>query len=104
MLKHGNLGKNGFGDQDEIPTQEVNLCKKWIESWITPKKSISKEYGSYHLKHAVERNSNEYISNGAFIAAAIELNYKYIQDGPNAHFNMSFVNAKNNNEESSFNL
>ena len=53
---------------------------------------------SYGLKHAVERNSKTYISNGAFIKAAIELEYAYKENDLNGFFGMSFVKAKKNNK------
>lgn len=97
------LGGNGFGNDDTIDKKQIELCKDWIQKWITPRKTINDEKGSYGLKHVVERNTNTYISNGAFIKAAIDLGYKYKQYDLNASFNMSFVKAKKNLKESSFN-
>ena len=40
----------------------------------------------------VEKDKSTNISNGAFIKAAIELGYKYKENGKNAYFNISFIN------------
>lgn len=62
--------------------EEFRLCCEWIKkfSYKPSKKQInkmSKNYSSYYLKHLVEKYSNRYISNGAFIAAVIHLNIPY---------------------------
>ena len=88
------LGPNGFGDSKKLKGKDVKICKKWIEEWVTPRKTINPNKGSYGLKHSVEKWSRDYIPNGAFIKAAIELGYKYEEFGPNAIFNMSFVKAR----------
>jgi len=69
---------------------EVELCERWINEFVTMRKTINTERGSYGLKHAAEHWLNEYVSNGAFIQAAVNLGYKYKRDGPNAYFNMAF--------------
>ena len=48
---------------------------------------------SYVLKHNVERwcetfGPHKYVSNGAFIQAAIDLGYRYVQRGQVASFNI----------------
>jgi len=101
-MNNTTLGRNGFGDEDPINNNEVRLCKDWIKKWITKRKTINEKKGSYCLKHAVERNNSNYISNGAFIQAAIDLGYSYRVSGPNAFFNMSFVDAKRNLEKSNY--
>jgi hypothetical protein len=85
--------------------KEIKLCMDWIKEMISPRKTINTKYSSYYLKHKVEdwlakkpenngfKNENTYVSNGAFIQAAINLGYKYKQGcdcSLNANFNMSF--------------
>lgn len=63
---------------------EFKLCCEWIKkfSYEPSKKQLNKmtvaqTYSSYYLKHLVEQWSGKYISNGAFIAAAIYLEVPY---------------------------
>lgn len=79
-----------FSDDD---IKAVRLCMAWIKVHTRPLKTIRSE-GSYGLKHMVERKMNFYIPNGAFIAAALILGYKYERNGPNARFNFK-VTDKN---------
>ena len=80
---------------EPIDPQQVALCKKWLELHARPRKTINfREGSSYGFKHRVERwcetfGPHRYIGNGAFIRAAIDLGYKYVQRGPNAHFNIA---------------
>jgi hypothetical protein len=93
---------------DDLPYRnEVDFCKKWIIDNATMTKNIRSDYTSYTFKNFVEEDSiiitvedgDEekegpyfYVSNGAFIQAAIELGYKYKQESPgspNACFNMT---------------
>jgi hypothetical protein len=74
------------------PSQEqIELCKSWISNNCKPRKTINRTAHSYGLKHDVERDVGKYISNGAFIRAAIELGYKYKVKSPNALFAMTFL-------------
>ena len=74
------------------PRQEqIELCKSWILNNCKPRKTINDTAFSYGLKHRVERDVKTYISNGAFIRAAIELGYKYKVKSPNAWFAMAFL-------------
>jgi len=79
--------------------KEIRICKEWIAEWIDQRDTINPEYQSYALKHAVEAAKGQYVSNGAFIQAAIDSGYKYRQCNagpcsPNACFNMSFKRLK----------
>jgi len=85
------LGSEGLGYSNAIDEKEVSLCKKWIKKYITPRKTINTKKGSYNLKGLVEKDTSTYISNGAFIKAAIELGYEYKENGKNAYFNMSLI-------------
>jgi len=93
-----NLFEFGFGAAYGAPRKppecETALCLSWIDGWTSPRKTINFDYGSYFLKHVVERWSGVYIPNGAFIAAAIESGCKYVRQGPNARFNLSYKLAK----------
>lgn len=82
------LGEHGFGSIYLIPERAVMLCRVWIRIHCHPRKTINKRYSSYWFKHKVEREDHEYIPNGAFIKAAMELGYRVVPDGPNAFFNI----------------
>lgn len=72
---------------------QVEICKDWIRRWVTPRQSINRNHSSYALKHAVEAEAGQYVSNGAFIQAAVELGYCYQRcrdQSPNACFNMNY--------------
>lgn len=84
------LGSEGLGYNSAINETQVAFCKDWISTWLMPRKTINTMRGSYVLKHMVEKDKSTYITNGAFIKAAIELGYKYKQNGKNAYFNVSF--------------
>lgn len=95
-----NLYIYGFGHTYGAPRKpkrrEICLCRAWLDEWSRPRKTINGDYGSYFLKHVVERWCGEYIPNGAFIAAAIESGCDYVRQGPNARFNLSYEAAKKN--------
>lgn len=85
------------------PSKEnIDECRKWIGKWIDERKSINKNRGSYKLKqlvedYRIEDTHDDYISNGAFIQAAVDEGYKiqpFGPNSPNAYFNMSFVRIK----------
>ncbi len=82
------------------PSKEsVDECRRWIRKWIDKRKSINTKHWSYHLKglvedYRLEDTYEDYISNGAFIQAAVDEGYDLQPCGPdshNAYFNMSFV-------------
>jgi hypothetical protein len=82
-------GLTYWSPSNDVPEdKEVELCKKWIEYNTSRTKTIRPKLGSYQFKHIVERSCGVYISNGAFIQAAIELGYDYKPCGINADFNM----------------
>ena len=57
--------------------------------------TINRRYCSYNLKHHAEQFCRErghpdpYVSNGAFIAAAIHVGFTAVPEGANAYFNIS---------------
>lgn len=76
--------------------KEFAVCCEWL-SGCTKRKTINLSYSSYGLKHMVEtwmkRQGREdyYVSNGAFIAAAIHMGFDWKPDfdSPNVRFNIS---------------
>lgn len=72
----------------EIPM--INDCVEWITKNATPRKTTNNNYGSYYLKHVIERACGRYICNGACIVAAIICGYSSIEwEGPNGYFRMA---------------
>jgi len=61
---------------------------------VSHRHTINPKAFSYGLKHRAEHHHRDqgrldnYVSNGALIAAAIHLGFQYRIDGPNAYFNM----------------
>jgi hypothetical protein len=53
---------------EPINTDQVNKCREYIKEYLKPDK---RGHSSYHFKHVVENHYNYYISNGAFIQAAL---------------------------------
>jgi hypothetical protein len=83
-----------YGECKPPEQEQVELCKNWITKNCKPRKTINHNHSSYGLKHDVERDVGEYISNGAFIRAAIELGYKYKVKSPNAWFAMTLIKGE----------
>jgi hypothetical protein len=78
--------------------EEVSLCEEFINDFCYPRKYISRKWTSYGLKHLVERHldrhgQHAYISNGAFILAAIRRGYRWKihPSGLNLFFNMEIL-------------
>jgi hypothetical protein len=82
-------------DKCSFPYQEeVQVCQQWIEKFCKLIKPINPEAYSYSLKHKVEKWSGRYVSNGAFILAAVNMGYDVQVAGnrsPNAVFNMRLL-------------
>lgn len=75
------------------PRHEIESVKEWIRQWFDVRKTINDMHSSYLLKHIMERHTDFYVSNGAFIQAAIELGYRYKRcscSSVNAYFNASY--------------
>lgn len=72
------------------------LCCQWLQD-CQQRKTINTTFSSYKLKHMVEAwakrtgRDDYYVSNGAFIAAAIHMGFEWQQDfdSPNVRFNIS---------------
>ena len=82
-----------------VDREEVELSKEWLRKCAKKQDLINLEHSSYHLKHLAERYTPEnkenkkisfrhYVSNGAFITAAIEEGYEYII--PHKEWNVHF--------------
>ena len=85
---------------------QIEIAERWIALFCTPRKTFNTRIGSYGLKHRVEHWTrtlpapasrgesfgSEYVSNGAFIVAALRAGYLMRPHGgrsPNASFNLS---------------
>ena len=97
--------------------QQIDFCKEWIELHCVPyqsEKAWNMTVGSYSFKGAVERWLNkklnaekrldvsDYVTNGAFIVAALELGYRARAREnsrlPDAYFNMGLKFRKGSAE------
>ena len=98
------LQGNGFapfevGDKPTtVDLKQVDLAIRWLD-YHGRRTTINPQYSSYGLKHHAENtvpalrpSAIPYISNGAFIAAALYLSYKVsrIRGTPNARINIRF--------------
>lgn len=93
---HG-LSRSDGSDADNvkrpIQPQEFSSAVEWLLGYdaLNRRKTIYTGASSYTWKHVAERDLDTYISNGAFICAALYLNYKMQRQGktsPNAYFNL----------------
>ena len=87
-----------------VDPKQVEICKQFLLECCKKTDKINKGGTSYGLKHIVEywtivknnRNQGEYdyVTNGAFIRAALDLGYRceYAEGiGPCVYFNISFT-------------
>jgi hypothetical protein len=70
---------------------EVDRATRFIQDHAIPRATSNRRQGSYGLKHVAERATGRYISNGAFILAALRLGYaaRRFPNSPNCAFNMT---------------
>jgi len=82
-------GQEALRDSDDVCTKVVARLAQNARK----RKTISPRWNSYGLKHIVEREIRCYVTNGAFIAAAIfsGFSYKVKRNDPNVWFNISLV-------------
>lgn len=89
------------GTPSRVDLGQVDLAIRWL-AHHGRRTTINSRYSSYGLKHHAEKTipalrpgAVPYISNGAFIAAALYLNYRVsqIRGTPNARINISFRNV-----------
>tara|TARA_R110000751_G_scaffold128534_3_gene230561 strand:+ start:947 stop:1348 length:402 start_codon:yes stop_codon:yes gene_type:complete len=74
-----------------VNIEEMQGAVNWLKQ-ADRRVSINKSYSSYGLKHIAEKTAKgQYVSNGAFIAAAYFLGFtvKRIGSSPNARINIS---------------
>lgn len=99
----------GFSDvPSEAPNpQHIFHAELWLSTFGTKRKSINYDAFSYYLKHLVENwesgvtgdNCHHYITNGAFLQAALNLGYEIKRDGKNGFLAMSLKNIYRNGGE-----
>lgn len=105
LLAHNpRLEGNGFAPfstgskPSRIDLKQVDLALRWLD-YHGRRTTINPDYCSYGLKHHAEKTAPAlrpgaipYISNGAFIAAALYYHYKVsqIRGTPNARINIRF--------------
>jgi hypothetical protein len=89
---HGLQRFDKEGRKIGIHPQEFIFVIEWLLNYdsFDRRRTIYTGASSYSWKHTVERDTKEYISNGAFICAALYLKYKMkkIPNSPNAYFNL----------------
>ncbi len=94
ILGIGIFPKNRLPKDSRLPVNaEIAICEEWLFKFTEPQKRFNNSHTSYGLKHQVEKWADKYVSNGAFIFAAISLKYpiKVIEDGPNAIFGIKLL-------------
>lgn len=68
----------------------VEICEAWLMRYAKPAKDY--DVFSYSLKHRIERDNDTYISNGALIQAAANLDYRIKPSLPlNCYFYMELL-------------
>lgn len=98
------LGANGIlpardiktgllNEVEPIDPTEFRVAAQWLVMYdgFKRRKTVNTYMSSYGWKHVVERNAHTYITNGAFVCAALALGYKMqrIKNSPNVFFNIS---------------
>lgn len=64
-------------DLEPVDDQQVAVCLRWIEAYARHSTSMNKKLSTYALKNLVRDTPGYgYVTNGAFIQAAIELGYR----------------------------
>ncbi len=86
---------NGIGSQlDSKPEQrEVDISSQWLNENVNKGITARKWYSSYYLKHIVEKAAGKYVTNGAFIKAALDMGlpFKYSGETPNVNFKIKLA-------------
>jgi hypothetical protein len=91
-MRPSNLYANGLDTPDRSPVDEaqVQVAREFIRNSCLKRKVFNRRHTSYFLKHVAEDwakaqgKAVTYISNGAFIAAAIDEGYEWKQE-PGSH-------------------
>lgn len=68
---------------------EIEQIMRWLRGNVNMRKTVSRDAGSYRVKHLVEEEILGYVSNGQLIAAALLVGYPYRERGLYADFGMS---------------
>lgn len=71
--------------------EQFEIACAYLEALGRPLRGFNTRFGSYGFKHLAEQWAGEYVSNGAFIAAALALGFRFRQDagdGLNCTFNL----------------
>lgn len=70
---------------------KIQLCMRWMKVRCHQLKTArgTKAEHSYRLKHAIEKEANEYIANGHVLAACIRLGVLYKADKLNAYVGLA---------------
>lgn len=83
--------------EDPPNPEEVKICEEWIGKFAQPQNTENPRAFSYSLKHIVENWAGKYVTNGAFIQAAVLHGYKAKPlNGINAIFNMALLLPEDN--------
>ena len=93
VTRSGFLGSYEGYAWEESAVEEVKNCIRWIDKFTVKVKRANFKIGSsYGLKHIVEHDCGDYISNGSFIVAALMRGYsiKPCDTGLNCYFNMKY--------------
>ena len=71
--------------------KQVEMARTWLKEKAIRIASLNRASTSYGWKHVAERYAKSYISNGAFIHAAMLEGFKikHIEDSQNAYLNIS---------------
>jgi len=94
------LTKEGFSEYGEpIDMPTVEMVREFIRTYYKPLKSINYDYGSYYIKHQIQRELGIYVSNGDAIAAFCLEGFKHVPFHMNAYFNVkvSIIKRYRNN-------
>ncbi len=94
LSKEGFIKK--FDDEQKALLNDTESFQKicvWLKK-VNKIKTINRKHSSYYLKHVAEQEIG-YITNGVFIAAAIDCGFNFeSDDSPNVFFNMSEKSIK----------
>lgn len=102
LARNPNLSASGFVEtmdgENPVDLGQVDLSIRWLD-YHGRRTYVDRRFSSYGLKHAAESvapalrpGAFRYISNGAFIAAALYLRYHVQRErnGPNARINIRY--------------
>lgn len=98
LARRYEVGEHGLVTKDSpdaggINPEEFALCVRWIRARCDRLRTVARSgRTSYGYKHDVERDTGYYVTNGAFIAAAVYCGYameRVAPNNPNAIFNVA---------------